>query len=128
MKEFEIDLIQFTTGDRKGQHAIVCEYHPVFGITDLEGNLIIEWVADDLMVLEEIDAGQLVAEEHMSDDAIAKARWLDENKYVFVDIPDDVMPKVRQVAERMSSEVLAPLTCSMWVVIGRYTPEPTKED
>ncbi len=121
LKEIDIDLIKFTTGERAGEFAVCYEREPVFLITDLEGNGLITWVAHDTQILDVVEEGGSVLGE---EDTLAEAQrvmsWLDANKYIFPPLSDEMKLKLRGLGEAFVARLEPEVREKHRIVIGRH--------
>lgn len=105
MSAIEVDLIQFTTGPRQGEHAVMVDYAFQIAVFNRDGEAIIHWDGNDLL----LDRSEWTTEIECVNE------WIEANGWKFVDATSDELTSfVQQIAS---------LFCDIKsVVIGTYAP------
>jgi hypothetical protein len=84
MGMIEVDLIQFTTGPRQSDYAVVVEYEGCFAIFDLAGAQVMDWDGNNF----QLPPADWTPE--MQD----INTWLAKNDFKFVQPPDEQLRKI----------------------------------
>lgn len=91
MSEIEVDLIQFTGGPRRGEHAVMVEYAAEIAIFSLDGHAIMQWNGNDLG----LDGSEWTLEIQCAKE------WIDTNPWKFVEATSD---KLKNDIQRIASD------------------------
>lgn len=105
MSATEIDLIRFTTGERKGELAIMEDHNLEFAVFTLAGEKLIGWDGNALCT----DPSEWTPE------MFEQERWLTTNRWEFVPIDDESLATLYAHAE-------VGALFGLRTVIGRYAP------
>lgn len=107
-----VDLIQFVSGPRTGEYAVIYEWWPALYISDLNGDPIINWNYDRLMYWEENQDTVEVPE---------AVQWREENRWSFPPIPDGLLPRLEALGRSITSR----LDFTLELAVGVHAPKPS---